>query len=308
MATPIIGQSTVTVDQCEAFLRKQNPNAPALANIYKKYCDIYGIRLECIWVQMCLETNFLRYSNTSITTLDMNNFCGLGAIDGNGRRQALSFSTEDEGVKCHVQHLYAYCTNKPLPQGQSVIDPRFKYVARGIAPNIENLGNGNWASDKNYASKLLSLLSQLLNSGNITNKTNSGSNSDFIREIQHDLQRLSCLAAGESNATGELDANTKAAIKQFRYIVDLPSGESIDTSLVSALNSITSKPTIGAGWTINIIATKFIQWFIGISPKSGVFDNNTVEKVKQWQVTAGIWSASGADGVIREVDWNKILK
>lgn len=161
--TPIIGKSTVTPEQCEKFLRIQNPNAPYLANIYKKYCDIYGIRLECIWVQMCLETNYLKYSDTSITTLDMHNYAGLGAVDGNGRKQALSFNTEDEGVKCHIQHLYSYCSDKELPEGENLIDPRFGYVTRGIAPNIENLGNGNWASDKEYASKLINLLNQLLN-------------------------------------------------------------------------------------------------------------------------------------------------
>lgn len=174
MNTPISGKSTVTIEQCEAFLRKQNSNAPLLASIYKKYCDIYGIRLECIWVQMCLETNFLRYSDTSITTLDMHNYAGLGAVDGNGRRQALSFDTEDEGVRCHVQHLYAYCSSKPLPKNEILVDPRFKYVTRSIAPNIENLGNGNWASDKAYASKLLNLLNQLLIDNNIVTQRNSG--------------------------------------------------------------------------------------------------------------------------------------
>lgn len=132
------------------------------------------------------------------------------------------------------------------------------------------------------------------------------SDADFIKSVQHDLQRVSCLTTGESNATGILDANTQAAIKQFRYVVDLPSSENIDDSLVSALNSITQKPTIGAGWTANTIATKFIQWFIGISPKNGVFDTNTTQKVKDWQFKNKIWA--NPDGVIREVDWNKILK
>ncbi len=159
--TPIIGQSQVSVEQCEKFLRKRNPNAPYLASIYKKYCDLYGVRLECAWVQMCLETNFLRYSNTSITTLNMKNYAGLGALDNNGRGQALSFSTEDEGVKCHIQHLFAYSSINPLPEGEVLIDPRFKLVQKGCAPNIENLRNGKWASDKDYAHKLLSLINEL---------------------------------------------------------------------------------------------------------------------------------------------------
>jgi hypothetical protein len=159
---------------------------------------------------MCLETNFLKYSDTSITTLDMHNYAGLGAVDGNGRRQALSFTTEDDGIKCHVQHLYAYCSRNSLPTNEILIDPRFKYVTRGIAPNIENLGNGNWASDKEYASKLLNLLNQLLNK-DINNMAGAGRSHGAIGRCgvgadQHNdnrrgtgrLQRSHCLAGARS--------------------------------------------------------------------------------------------------------------
>ncbi|AKA70053.1 N-acetylmuramoyl-L-alanine amidase [Clostridium scatologenes] len=137
---------------------------------------------------------------------------------------------------------------------------------------------------------------------------NSNMSSDFIKSIQHDLQRVSCLELGENNVTGKLDNKTKQAITQFRYIVDLPSGNSIDNALVNALNIIISKPTIGVGWPFNPILIKFIKWYIGIAPKNELWDSNTVEKVKEWQVKAGIWSAQGADGVIREKDWDKVLK
>lgn len=95
-------------------------------------------------------------------------------------------------------------------------------------------------------------------------------------------------------------------IKQFRYVVGLPDSEDIDSQLIDALNAITKMPTIGAGWTANVVATKFIQWFIGINPKSGVFDPNTVQKVKEWQKKEEIWG--DPDGVIRQKDWSKILK
>lgn len=163
MSINIMGSSLATPKQCDEFLRKHNHNAPFIADIYQKYCKIYGIRLEIAWVQMCLETNFLKYSDTSITTLDMNNFCGLGAIDGNGRKQALTFKNEEEGIKCHIQHLYAYCSKKDLPKQEKLIDARFKYVQRGSAATVEDLGNGKWASDKNYSKKLLDLLQRLLN-------------------------------------------------------------------------------------------------------------------------------------------------
>lgn len=224
MSTSMIGKTLITVEQCENFLRKQNSNAPRLASIYKKYCDIYGIRLECIWVQMCLETNFLRYSDTSITTLDMHNYAGLGAVDGNGRRQALSFFTEDEGVKCHVQHLYAYCSSNPLPENETLIDPRFKYVIRGIAPNIENLGNGNWASDKDYASKLLNLLSKLLNSNNIANQTNLGD----------DSMSKFAIDPGHGNVNGSLGGDGGAV----GYLVEQDCALDIANKVISKLQSL----------------------------------------------------------------------
>ncbi|AWI03856.1 N-acetylmuramoyl-L-alanine amidase [Clostridium drakei] len=132
--------------------------------------------------------------------------------------------------------------------------------------------------------------------------------SDFIKSVQHDLQRVSCLESGENSVTGKLDNKTKQAITQFRYIVDLPGGNSIDDTLVNALNTIIKKPTIGAGWPFNPILIKFVKWYIGIAPKDELWDSNTVQKVKEWQVKAGIWSAQGADGVIREKDWDKVLK
>ncbi|WML35330.1 N-acetylmuramoyl-L-alanine amidase [Clostridium sp. OS1-26] len=132
------------------------------------------------------------------------------------------------------------------------------------------------------------------------------SNSDFIRSVQHDLQRVSCLAAGEVNADGVLGPKTKAAIKQFRYVVGLPDGENIDSQLIDALNAITKMTTIGVGWSANIVATRFIQWFIGINSKNGVFDANTTAKVKEWQKKEGIWG--DPDGAIRQKDWSKILK
>lgn len=128
---------------------------------------------------------------------------------------------------------------------------------------------------------------------------------DFIKSVQHDLQRVSCLKNGEMNVTGKLDDITKAAIKQFRYIVGLSGGDNLDINLVVALNAIVKKPTIGKGWAVNLVATKFIQWWIGMS-RNGIFDDIMTQKVKEWQLNNKIWG--NPDGIIREKDWNKILK
>ncbi|HBI05362.1 MAG TPA: hypothetical protein DDY49_15210, partial [Paenibacillaceae bacterium] len=53
---------------------------------------------------------------------EQNNFAGIGAI-GDGSSRA-SFKTMEEGVIAHIQHLYAYCTTKPVLAGETVVDPR----------------------------------------------------------------------------------------------------------------------------------------------------------------------------------------
>ena len=104
---------------------------------------------------MCLETGFLKFG--LLVTPEMNNFCGLGAIDKNN--PGLAFPTEKDGVIAHIQHLHAYGTTRKL--NGKLIDSRYKYVnPRGKAPSVYEL-SGTWASDKQYGHKLANLLNLL---------------------------------------------------------------------------------------------------------------------------------------------------
>ena len=126
-----------------------------LANYYIMECKFEKINSDVAFVQMCLETGFLTFGN--LVTQDMNNFCGLGAI--NSDNPGLKFETEQLGVRAHVQHLHAYGTTRELKG--VCIDPRYKYVLpRGKAPTVFEL-SGTWAADKEYGPKLNSLLETL---------------------------------------------------------------------------------------------------------------------------------------------------
>lgn len=128
-----------------------------LAKLYIKECNDEGINSDCAFIQMCLETGFLRFGN--LVKEEMNNFCGLGAI--NQEQPGLSFATEELGVRAHVQHLHAYGSTQSLKK--DCIDPRYKYVSpRGKAPTIHGLA-GTWAADKEYGVKLENLLLRLAN-------------------------------------------------------------------------------------------------------------------------------------------------
>lgn len=124
--------------------------AKKIAKIYIEECAIEGINSDVAFVQMCLETNFLRYGN--LVKKEWNNFCGLGAIDKNN--PGLKFPTMRMGVRAHVQHLHAYATTSDIKLKQELVDPRYKYVnPRGKATDIFGL-SGTWAADKQYAEKL----------------------------------------------------------------------------------------------------------------------------------------------------------
>ncbi|WP_251862513.1 peptidoglycan-binding protein [Clostridium sp. Marseille-Q2269] len=131
----------------------------------------------------------------------------------------------------------------------------------------------------------------------------SGYTKDFVASVQRDLARCSFYSGP---ATGITDGKTKDAIKNFKSTMGLPVNDTLDASVVDALNQIVHKPSVSVNTNLKY-ATRFLQWWIG-SPKNGVYDNDMKERVRQWQIKAGIWSAAGADGVIREKDWNKILK
>lgn len=156
----IMGKGIMSQEQLAAFFFAQTPEADAalvtrLAAYYKEEADSEGINSDIAFVQMCLETGFLRYGG--LVTADMNNFCGLGAINADNR--GLSFPDEQTGVRAHIQHLKAYASTEALTKPS--VDPRYRYVnPKGKAPYIHDLA-GTWASDPAYSHKLDQLLRRL---------------------------------------------------------------------------------------------------------------------------------------------------
>lgn len=157
---PIFGESVATSAQLRAVLKKNNPSAPDLVDLYLQIGKEYGIRGDLAFCQAAKETGWWRFGN--LVTLDQNNYCGLGAtgqaatgeenLNGanpdriwyvEGRHGAF-FKTPADGVEAQIQHLYAYATKNPLPRGKEIVDPRFTLVTKGIAPRWIDL-NGRWA-------------------------------------------------------------------------------------------------------------------------------------------------------------------
>lgn len=150
--------------QLQLFLRNNNENAlvkfPDIPKLYREEAGIEGVNYDISFCQMCVETGFLRFGGD--IKPEQNNFAGLGAIGGGS--EAASFASARIGVRAHIQHLKAYASLEPLVQ--EVVDPRFRFVTRGIAPLIDQL-SGRWSADLDYGAKISAMLKRLYESAGL---------------------------------------------------------------------------------------------------------------------------------------------
>lgn len=153
----ILGKETLTVEQCQQYLLKNNPKAPEVIVLYKKFGDVLGIKWGYAVAQMMHETNYLKFGG--VVKPQQNNFAGIGAVGGGS--VGASFSSIDDGVLAHLEHLFAYASTASLPEGLTKIDPRFDLVERGSCPNIEDL-NGRWAvPGVGYGESIISIYNRI---------------------------------------------------------------------------------------------------------------------------------------------------
>jgi hypothetical protein len=173
----IQGESIATARELKAFLAEKEPViremmetrypdlgfTPFPEDIVDLYLEIgarYNIRGDLAFAQALKETGYFQFYG--IVKPFQNNFCGLGATgDENTGEEPLNgvdpdramyipglhgimFMSVADGVEAHIQHLYAYTTDKKLPAGCELVDPRFNYVKRGVAERWIDL-NGRWA-------------------------------------------------------------------------------------------------------------------------------------------------------------------
>ena len=142
----IMGRGHATEQMMFNYVAKYNNqiSPQKLRYIVKMYIweSLYeGVNHDVAFVQMCHETNFLRFGGEYAQS--QNNFCGLTTL--NYDITGACFFTIKDGIRAHIQHLKAYGSRKPLKN--QCIDPRFDLVQRGIGHNVLDL-SGKWKLEK----------------------------------------------------------------------------------------------------------------------------------------------------------------
>ncbi|MBD2579465.1 N-acetylmuramoyl-L-alanine amidase [Oscillatoria sp. FACHB-1406] len=160
----IISPGQTSEVQLQMFLKNNNENAfatfPEIAKLYREEATAEGVNYDIAFCQMCLETAYLRFGST--LKAEQNNFGNLGAVGGG--TESASFPSARIGVRAQIQHLKAYASLEPLVQ--EVVDPRFRFVTRGIAPLVGQL-SGRWSADLQYGDKIMAILRRLYESANL---------------------------------------------------------------------------------------------------------------------------------------------
>jgi len=170
-SVPVMGQSSLTAEQIAGcFWANQPAGSPCLTvSIEELSADfvwdgnVENVSGDIAFAQSIIETGWFRYGGQ--VECGQNNYAGLGATDGGA--QGASFPDADTGVRAQIQHLRAYadssatsCSQPPL--ATPCVDPRFDLVSpKGKAPTWNQMGNGNWATDPNYASKVIDLYNRM---------------------------------------------------------------------------------------------------------------------------------------------------
>lgn len=184
--TKIVGNSVATVEQMVARLKTANLDVPQsvidMIPYYLSEGKAEGIRGDIAFAQSCIETGNFAFPNCNVT-LDQNNFCGMGVVTDDSKGN--SFDTPQLGIRAQIQHLKAYASTESLVN--ECVDPRFTYVTRGCAPYVEWLGmkenpqGKGWASAKDYGSKILRVLNEIIGT-KVESNTGSTDSSESVED------------------------------------------------------------------------------------------------------------------------------
>lgn len=170
--TAIMGAAQATAAQMALYCRSKNAapqltscSLEELAQMFLEEGRTEGVRGDIAFAQSLKETGYFKYGG--IVTPSMNNFAGIGALNGNKQGQAAAFPNPRTGVRAQIQHLKAYASTAALVCAR--VDPRFELVSRGCAPYVEYLGAADnpdgkgWAvPGKGYGASIIQILANMV--------------------------------------------------------------------------------------------------------------------------------------------------
>jgi len=176
MGEPIMGPSVLSAAEIVTWYRSTGASPrlsggmtiDQLAQIFIDEGTAENVRGDLAFAQANIETGGFRAGGSD------NNFSGLGACGGCGGQNR--FPTALDGVRAQIQLLRNYAdrdsraaglTHPPSPYwyGPDPVTAARNFdgfSAKGSAPTWRVMGNGKWATDPNYSSKVLGTYDKMI--------------------------------------------------------------------------------------------------------------------------------------------------
>ncbi|HYU40343.1 MAG TPA: glucosaminidase domain-containing protein [Acidimicrobiia bacterium] len=175
LGEPVMGPPVLSAAELVAWYRSTGSSPrlsgvtiDELAQMFIEEGLAENVRGDFAFAQAYHETGGFRTGGSE------NNFSGLGACDGcAGQRR---FPTALDGVRAQIQHLRNYADRRsratdlahpPSPYWYGS-DPATaarnfdSFFPKGWAPTWQLMGRGNWATDPNYASKVIGVYNRMI--------------------------------------------------------------------------------------------------------------------------------------------------
>jgi len=169
--TPVMQREKVSAEGIASWFRANQPSGyratvspEVLAQHFVTEGRAEGVAGDLAFAQSVLETGWFRWPSHGQVHATYNNFSGIGACDG-GTCTVARFRSAQIGVRAQIQHLRAYADPgvTVATLAHPLESPRFHLVTpKGKARTWEAMGGGNWATDPNYATKILSIYRSML--------------------------------------------------------------------------------------------------------------------------------------------------
>ncbi len=154
--TPMVAPARVTLEQAKKWASDKGAHQRFIdiADVYWKYGEITGISPEILYAQAAKETNFGKYTGAVLP--EQNNWAGIKTATSNGDStyDHETFTTPDDGVRAHFNHMSAYIGLAPVGEPHGRYNSVVKLTWAGKVKNLEELG-GKWCPDLYYGYSIL---------------------------------------------------------------------------------------------------------------------------------------------------------
>lgn len=156
LKTPIKLKSQVSMEQAQVWAIRKGAHKRFIdiAPYYWEYGRLTGINPEILYAQAAKETNFGRY--TGQVKPEMNNWAGIKIANptGDSTYDHEIFSTPEDGVRAHFNHIGLYCGIDPIGDPHPRWYKTKTALWAGKIQYVEDLGE-RWAPHPDYGISIM---------------------------------------------------------------------------------------------------------------------------------------------------------